>query len=99
MRPKYGAKRRLCASLTDESGLPCTCLDHLGGAHAEGTGNVGGPGGAAAPPEGGALPPPGRRPAPPRNGRPPPAASSPPGSHQERNTDESEWPSSPAPAT
>ena len=55
MRPKYGAKRRLCASLTDESGLPCTCLDHLGGAHAEGTVNVGGPDVVAALPEGAAA--------------------------------------------
>src|ERR1019366_8528418 len=212
MRPKYGAKRRLCASLTDESGLPCTCLDHLGGAHAEGTVNVGGPDVVAALPEGAAATsapvrvtvfvrpasvksapgsraaarprtgttacrtgagtwsglwaadvdafhparrpgpssadvplvmqydgkgivmrpealrhataktaaaapaavtarcsgnttarassgPRGRGPPPPQNRRPPPAASSPPGSHQERNTDESEWPSSPAPAT
>src|ERR1019366_8575763 len=55
MRPKYGAKRRLCASLTDESGLPFTCLDHLGGAHAEGTVNVGGPDVVAALPEGAAA--------------------------------------------
>src|ERR1019366_3879014 len=35
---------------------------------------------------------------PPRKRRPPPPASSPPGSHQERNKDERERPSSPAPA-